>query len=110
MPGDAARRQPRWVERRLGIRHADETRPDLVGLIEDWHKGESRPGSAAIADCNDALRLQEGSYMAYATRGAAFRQKGDFGTATADLERALRLKPDYQWARDQLDLARRRHR
>jgi serine/threonine protein kinase len=64
----------------------------------------------AIADCNDALRLQEGSCMAYATRGAAFRQKGDFGTATADLERALRLKPDYQWARDQLDLARRRHR
>ena len=64
----------------------------------------------AIADCNEAIRLQPESFMAYATRGAAFRQKGDFATAMADLGHALRLKPDYQWARDQLDLARRRHR
>jgi hypothetical protein len=28
----------------------------------------------------------------------------------ADLQQALRLRPDYQWARDQLELARRRHR
>ncbi|MFO0843716.1 MAG: serine/threonine-protein kinase [Gemmataceae bacterium] len=64
----------------------------------------------AIADCNEAIRLQPDQFMAYATRGAAFRQKGDFATATADLQQALRLKPDYQWARDQLELARRRHR
>jgi serine/threonine protein kinase/Tfp pilus assembly protein PilF len=64
----------------------------------------------AIADCNDAIRLQPDTFMAYATRGAAFRQKGDFATAMADLQQALRLKPDYQWARDQLELARRRHK
>jgi serine/threonine protein kinase len=64
----------------------------------------------AIADCNEALRLQPSLFMAYATRGAAFRQKGDFATAMADLQQALRLKPDYQWARDQLDLAKRRHK
>jgi serine/threonine protein kinase len=64
----------------------------------------------AIADCNEAIRLQSNLYIAYATRGAAFRQKGDFATAMADLQQALRLKPDYQWARDQLDLARRRHK
>jgi serine/threonine protein kinase/lipoprotein NlpI len=64
----------------------------------------------SIADCNEAIRLQPDLFMAYATRGAAFRQKGDFATAMADLQQALRLKPDYQWARDQLELARRRHR
>jgi tetratricopeptide (TPR) repeat protein len=64
----------------------------------------------AIADCSEALRLQPGYSLAYATRGAAFRQKGDFATAAADLSEALRLRPDYQWARDQLDLARRRRR
>jgi serine/threonine protein kinase/Tfp pilus assembly protein PilF len=64
----------------------------------------------AIADCNEAIKLQPDLFMAYATRGAAFRQKGDFATAMADLQEALKLKPDYQWARDQLELARRRHR
>jgi serine/threonine protein kinase len=64
----------------------------------------------AIADCTEALRLQPGYSLAYATRGAAFRQKGDFATAEADLLQALRLRSDYQWARDQLELARRRQR
>jgi Flp pilus assembly protein TadD len=46
--------------------------------------------------------------LAYATRGAAFRQKGDFATAQADLREALRLQPGNPFARDQLQLASRR--
>jgi tetratricopeptide (TPR) repeat protein len=64
----------------------------------------------AITDCSEALRLQPNYSLAYATRGAAFRQKGDFATAEADLMEALRLRSDYQWARDQLEMARRRQR
>lgn len=64
----------------------------------------------AIEDCSEAIRLDPNMSLAYATRGAAFRQKGDFATATEDLQQALRLKPDYQWARDQLELARKRQR
>jgi tetratricopeptide (TPR) repeat protein len=64
----------------------------------------------AIADCTEALRLAPRYGLAYATRGAAFRQKGDFATAMADLTEALRLAPGDRWAKDQLDLARRRHR
>jgi tetratricopeptide (TPR) repeat protein/serine/threonine protein kinase len=66
--------------------------------------------AAAIADCTEAIRLDPRSSLAYATRGAAFRQRGDFATATADLNEALRISPNYQWAHDQLDLARRRRR
>lgn len=108
---------------------ARQQKGDLAGALEDldrtiqldptyaWAyvvRGETHrlrgDHQQAIRDCNDAIRLQPDHFMAYATRGAAFRQKGDFATAMADLQQALRLKPDYQWARDQLDLARRRHR
>jgi tetratricopeptide (TPR) repeat protein len=64
----------------------------------------------AITDCTEALRLQPNSAMAYANRGAAFRQKGDFATALADLEQALRLQPGYEFAREQMHLARQRRK
>ncbi len=108
---------------------AKQQKNDLAGALADLDRGlELDPDYAwayvvraetrrlrgehdeAIADCNEAIRLQPEIFMAYATRGAAFRQKGDFATAAADLQQALRLKPDYQWARDQLELARRRHK
>jgi tetratricopeptide (TPR) repeat protein len=64
----------------------------------------------AISDCTEALRLLPRMALAYATRGAAFRQKGDFATALADLGEALRLQPGNPFARDQMELARRRTR
>ncbi len=64
----------------------------------------------AIADCSEALKLEPQYSLALATRGASFRQKGDFATATEDLNKALRLRPDYEWARQQLELARKRQR
>jgi tetratricopeptide (TPR) repeat protein len=64
----------------------------------------------AIADSTEALRLQSGYSIAHATRGAALRQKGDFDAAKADLSEALQLRPDYPWARDQLELAKRRRK
>jgi tetratricopeptide (TPR) repeat protein len=63
-----------------------------------------------IADCTEALRLEPNYSLAYATRGAAFRQKGDFVAAEADLLQALRLRAEYEWAREQLELARKRQR
>ncbi|MFO0877783.1 MAG: serine/threonine-protein kinase [Gemmataceae bacterium] len=114
----------------LGSRGAArQQKSDLAGALEDLNRTvELEPGYAwayvvraethrllgdherTIADCNEALRLQPDSYTAWATRGAAFRLKGDFTTASADLQQALQLKPDYQWAREQLELARRRYR
>ncbi|MGL4553873.1 MAG: tetratricopeptide repeat protein [Gemmataceae bacterium] len=85
------------------------------GYVWAWAvRGETRrlmnDHDGAIEDCSEALRLDGSMSLAYATRGAAFRQKGDFSTAAADLQQALRLKPDYQWARDQLELARKRQK
>jgi tetratricopeptide (TPR) repeat protein len=63
-----------------------------------------------IVDCNEALKLRPHLAMALATRGAAFRQKGDFATALADLRQAVRLEPTNQFARDQMRLAEQRRK
>jgi tetratricopeptide (TPR) repeat protein len=85
-----------------GYAWAYAVRGEAYRLKGDFHQ--------AVADCTEAVRLDPRSSLAYATRGAAFRQKGDFATAAADLEAALRLNPHYPWAREQLELARRRQR
>ena len=45
----------------------------------------------AIADYDQAIRLDPSDAMAYANRGAAWKEKGDLGKATADYDQAIRV-------------------
>src|SRR5882724_10035228 len=49
----------------------------------------------AIADYNEAIRLDPKNAAAYNNRGFAYGQKGDYDKALADFSEAIRLKPDY---------------
>jgi tetratricopeptide (TPR) repeat protein len=49
----------------------------------------------AIADYNEAIRLDPKQANAYRNRGNAWREKGDLDRAIADLNEAIRLDPKY---------------
>src|SRR3954451_17544471 len=49
----------------------------------------------AIADYDEAIRLNPDQAFTYANRGAAYRLKGEYDRAIADLSEAIRLKPDH---------------
>jgi tetratricopeptide (TPR) repeat protein len=58
-----------------------------------WHdKGDL---DRAIADYNEAIRLDPKQANAYRNRGNAWREKGDLDRAIADLSEAIRLDPKY---------------
>jgi tetratricopeptide (TPR) repeat protein len=57
---------------------------------------------AAIEDCTQAIILKPNCEGAYGKRGMAYYRKGDTARAIQDLERAINLDPDYQWAKDRL--------
>jgi len=48
---------------------------------------------AAMADYNEAIRLDPNYSAAYDNRGNVKRQKGDLNGATADIDQAIRLNP-----------------
>ncbi|MHC2583716.1 Tfp pilus assembly protein PilF [Bradyrhizobium diazoefficiens] len=59
-----------------------------------WHKkGDDKH---AIADFDEAIRLQPGNSTAYNNRAAAFRDMGQHDRALADYNEALRLDPKNQ--------------
>ena len=47
---------------------------------------------AALADCDEALRLNPLEGAAYRTRAEVYRRKGEHAKAEADLERAAALR------------------
>jgi len=49
---------------------------------------------AAIADCNEALRIKPDDFKAYDNRGVAKSRLGQYKSAIADFDAALRIKPD----------------
>lgn len=49
---------------------------------------------AAIADCNEAIRLRPDEVLAYVSRGVALFKQGQQSEAIRDLEAAVRLEPD----------------
>ena len=61
-----------------------------TGAIAYRSKGEN---DRAIADYNEALRLDPKNAIAYANRGLAYRDKGDTDRAIADYTEAIRLDP-----------------
>lgn len=52
----------------------------------------------AIADYDEALRLDPSYAHAYSTRGNAYRRKGENDRGIADYDEALRLNPDFSVA------------
>jgi Tfp pilus assembly protein PilF len=47
----------------------------------------------AIADCNEAIRVQPNGFQGYDLRGFLFEKKGETDKAIADYRRALSLEP-----------------
>jgi tetratricopeptide (TPR) repeat protein len=64
----------------------------------------------AIADYSQALRLDPNYVPAYFDRGTGYIWKGMYDQAIADFETVLRINPNDTYARDNLELARRRRR
>jgi tetratricopeptide (TPR) repeat protein len=54
----------------------------------------------AIADCDEALKLEPEQAMAFNNRGVAWRDKGDKKKALADFKAAVALDPTLVVAKD----------
>ncbi len=69
------------------------------GLV--WFdKGEY---AKAIADFSEAIRIDEGSAVAYSSRGDAWKARQHYNRAIADYDEAIRLNPD--WAGNYVERA-----
>jgi lipoprotein NlpI len=60
-----------------------------------WAK---RDTDRALADCNEAIRVNRGLAAAYLNRGNVYLSKSDFDRAFADFNEALQLDPKNAWA------------
>ena len=58
-------------------------------------KGEKGDFQGAIADYNQALRINPNYAKAYLNRGDAYHELGEYQKAIADYNQALRINPDY---------------
>jgi tetratricopeptide (TPR) repeat protein len=56
----------------------------------------------AVADYTEAIRLDPNSFLAHSGRGSAYRIMGENELAIKDLRKALSLKPDNVFAREEL--------
>ncbi|MFH0795948.1 MAG: tetratricopeptide repeat protein [Candidatus Omnitrophota bacterium] len=70
----------------------NKARPHYNRGVVYRDKGDS---DKAIADCNQALRINPNYAYAYNNRGAAYWDKGDSDKAIADYNQALRINPNY---------------
>ena len=91
--------------------------PTLASAFSNrcWAYNTKGDLDAAVADCNEAIRLNPKSQYAFIHRGNAFRRKDEKDRAIADYSEAVRVAPKYILARanrgavyeetEQLDLA-----
>ena len=82
------------------IQSGRETRPNLA--IAYYRRGlayyDKGDDDRAIAEYNEALRLDPKFAQAYSSRGLAYDHKGDLGHADPDYNEAIRLDPKYAQA------------
>ena len=60
-----------------------------------WAKNDA---DRALADCNEAIKVNGAYAPAYINRGNAYLSKGDFEHAFGDFDEAIRLDPKSAWA------------
>ena len=82
-----SRKQPTGQSEKVDTKGAKET-------VESGDSAVQKGYDKAIADCNDAIRLNPKDAKAYRNRGDAYEDKGDFDKAIADLTEAIRLDPE----------------
>ena len=66
--------------------------PTTIAAALYGNKGDQ---DRAIADYDQAIRLDPGLAHAYANRGSAYTDKMDYDRAIADLDQAIRLDPGF---------------
>ena len=64
----------------------------------------------ALADINQAIKLEPNDANWYDSRGEVYLNKGDYDRAIAEYERALQIRPNFTNAQEMLEKARRRGR
>jgi tetratricopeptide (TPR) repeat protein len=79
------------------IESGRETPPRLAAAYDSRGIAYASKGDydRAIADFNEAIRLDPKSANAYSNRGNAYNDKGDHERAIADLNEAIRLDPKF---------------
>jgi len=67
-----------------------------------WAYSDKGDPDRAIADCNEAIRLDPKLANAYLNRGKAYSDKDDFDRAIADYDQAIKLNPKSSMAYNNL--------
>ncbi len=67
----------------------------MRAMIWQWEKHEL---DIALADYNEAIRLDPNEASVYNSRGVAWRAKQEYDKAIADYSEAIRLDPTYALA------------
>jgi tetratricopeptide (TPR) repeat protein len=85
----------------------------VTPLIADVYRGRAQDKliaedfAGALADVNEALRLQPNDASGYGLRGIIYSRQGKWSTAMANYRRAIQLDPDRERfrLRDQMEIA-----
>jgi len=75
-----------------------QSQPQNANIAETYYKSaraayDSKDYNKAIADCTQAIQLNQNYYDAYFMRALAYSGKGDYDSTIADYTQALRLNP-----------------
>jgi len=84
------------------IQSAGQTRQVLVAAYHNRSVAYNRKGEydRAIADLDEAIRLDPKFALAYNNRGVAYKNKGELDRAITDFDEAIRLNPKYALPHD----------
>jgi tetratricopeptide (TPR) repeat protein len=77
-----------------GLSTTSQSQDGLAYLHRGWDYLEKGEWDKAMADFNEAIRLQPDFAEAYCNRGFAYGRKGDWDKAAADYTESLRLNPN----------------
>ena len=89
-------------------RGARETQSDRATAYNNrgWSYSDKGDHDRAIADFDEAIRLDPKLAIAFVNRGWSYERKGDYDRAIADYDEAIRLDPNYSLAHNNRGWAR----